>query len=191
MSKELVISLFEPSKRDMKLDYPELADVEEFEELNARELKFCWYVGNRTSPLAKLDKKIRVVQAAETAFEGYRRDKSMIDGLRKGIIPSKLKLAIAKMTTYVPTVRLRAKLNTEYIFEAMQDLVIIDKQTRKNMTGDEKKEYQALLSKVSADLPKLVDRIEGGFGIKIVEKNNRKAEVKISLKDVLSEIDQD
>ena len=36
--------MYEPSNRDMKIDYPELAEIEEFSILSARQLKFVWYL---------------------------------------------------------------------------------------------------------------------------------------------------
>jgi len=187
--KEVIISLFEPTDRDMKLDYPELAEIDEFKELSARDMKFCWFVGNRTSPLATLKPKLRVIESYKIAYKGYGRDKELQAKLREGEIPVKFKEAIARMSKFVPTVRLRAKLDTEYIFEAMQGLIFVSPEERKAMDGDEKKDYQALLSKISKDLPDLVKKIEDGYGTKVVYKDNRKAEVMVNLKDVLDEID--
>jgi hypothetical protein len=187
--KEIIISLFEPTERDMKLDYPELAQIEEFEELTARDLKFVWYVGNRTSPLATLKSGIRVKESYKLVYEGYNREKDLQAQLRKGEIPVKFKDAIARMSKFVPSVRLRAKLDTEYIFEAMQGLIFVSPSERANMEGEDKKDYQALLSKISKDLPDLVSKIENGYGTKIVYKDNRKAEIKVNIKDVLDEID--
>lgn len=186
--KELIISLFEPTDRDMKLDYPELASVEEFKELSARDLKFVWFVGNRTSPLATLKTKLRVKTAYETVYEGYKRDKGLQSQLKEGIIPGKFKDAITRMSQFIPTVRLKAKLETEYIFDAMQNLIFVSAAERTAMAGEDKKDYQALLSKISKDLPDLVSKIENGYGIKVVHKDNRKAEVMINIKDVLSEV---
>lgn len=187
--KEIIISLFEPTERDMKLDYPELAEIEEFQELTARDLKFVWYVGNRTSPLATLKSGIRVKESYKLVYEGYNREKDLQAQLRKGEIPSKFKDAIIRMSKFVPSVRLRAKLDTEYIFEAMQGLIFVSPSERANMEGEDKKDYQALLSKISKDLPDLVSKIENGYGTKIVYKDNRKAEIKVNIKDVLDEID--
>lgn len=187
--KEIIISLFEPTERDMKLDYPELAEIEEFQELTARDLKFVWYVGNRTSPLATLKSGIRVKESYKLVYEGYNREKDLQAQLRKGEIPVKFKDAIARMSKFVPSVRLRAKLDTEYIFEAMQGLIFVSPSERANMEGEDKKDYQALLSKISKDLPDLVSKIENGYGTKIVYKDNRKAEIKVNIKDVLDEID--
>jgi hypothetical protein len=147
--REIIISLFEPTERDMKLDYPELAEIEEFQELTARDLKFVWYVGNRTSPLATLKSGIRVKESYKLVYEGYNREKDLQAQLRKGEIPVKFKDAIARMSKFVPSVRLRAKLDTEYIFEAMQGLIFVSPSERANMEGEDKKDYQALLSKRS------------------------------------------
>jgi hypothetical protein len=129
------------------------------------------------------------LESAKIAFDGYSREKETQKKLRNGEIPGHLKDAVERMSRFSPTVRLRAKLNTEYIFESMQQLIFVSETDKKSMDGEDKKDYQALLSKISKDLPDLVSKIETGFGAKIVRKTDRKAEVKISLKDVLDEID--
>ena len=54
------VTLFEPKSNNMELDYPELKGYKEFEDLSSRELKLCWLVGNRTSPIASYEKKKRL-----------------------------------------------------------------------------------------------------------------------------------
>ena len=43
-------AVFEPTDRDMKIEYPELADMPEFSNMPNADIKFCWYFGCKSSP---------------------------------------------------------------------------------------------------------------------------------------------
>jgi len=133
------IEMFEPTARDMKLDYPELAEVEEFKKLNARELKFCWYMGSRTSPFANMNKKKRLKVASATAWGGYHAQKKQIKELAEGKLTDDIIVGINKMSTFNPSVRLKAKFMQEYIFEKMQTIIIISPEDMDELDADEKK----------------------------------------------------
>lgn len=181
--------MFEPSSRDMKLDYPELADIEEFENLSARELKFVWYVGNRTSPLAGMKAKQRVKAAAATAWGDYHANRESVKELSEGKLPDKIKKAIDKMSSFSPSVRLKAKFMQEYIFDKMQNIIIISPEDMDDMDADERKKYTDLALKVSSELPNLVSRLESGNSVKVKEqKTDGKAEVKRTVSDIISKI---
>lgn len=183
------IEMFEPSPRDMKLDYPELSEVAEFEQLNARELKFCWYVGSRTSPLASIPKKKRLSVSANTAWGGYHADRKEVKELAAGKIPDKIMTAIEKMSSFNPTVRLRAKFMQEYIFDKMQAIILISDTELKEMDADEKKKYADLALKISSDLTHVVDRMEAGYGVKKRERDTKKSVVKRTISDIIDKID--
>lgn len=56
--KEVEIVLFGlESGDDLRIEYPELAQIDEFKNLKAKEVRLCWLLGNRTSPLYKLSDK--------------------------------------------------------------------------------------------------------------------------------------
>ena len=185
------IEMFEPSQRDMRLDYPELSEVNEFEHLNARELKFCWYVGSRTSPLANIPKKKRVQVAANTAWGGYHADRKEVKELASGKIPDNIMKAIKKKSSYNPSVRLRAKFMQEYIFDKMQSIIIISDDELKEMDADEKKKYADLTLKVSSELSSVVNRMESGYGIraKKAESKPKKSVIKRTISDIIDKVD--
>jgi hypothetical protein len=187
---ESSIEMFEPTSRDMKLDYPELSEIEEFKSLNARELKFCWYVGSRTSPFANMDKKKRLSIAASTAWGGYHTSKKSVRELAEGKLSEKIISAITKMSSFNPSVRLRAKFMQEYIFEKMQTIIVISPEEMAELDADDKKKYAELALKVSSELGNVVQRMELGYGVKARSKKSERAkEVKRSLSDIVDKIE--
>ena len=180
--------MFEPSNRDMKLDYPELAEIEEFNILSARQLKFVWYVSNRTSPIAGLDQKKRLKAAASMAWGNYHSKKQEAIDYGNGIVPDEIKAAIKKMSSFIPSVRLKAKFMQEYIFDKMQKIIVVSDKEMDEMDADEKKKYADLALKVSSELNNVVDRMESGYGIKTKKKPNSKNEVKRNISDIIDKI---
>lgn len=168
--REVDITLFEPSKDDFKLEYPELAAIPEFADLTDREMKFTWYVGNRTSPIRNKKGKDRVKIAVEMAYAKASQNKKDIKELAKGKIPDKLSIAIKRMSTFNPSVRLRAKLNVEYIFDQLQDIITISEQDKAMLDPDELKKYSDMIVKTAHEMPKMVEIMEGSFGLKIKRK---------------------
>jgi len=37
--------------KDLRVEYPELDSIPEFKGMNKKEVKLCWMIGNRTSPI--------------------------------------------------------------------------------------------------------------------------------------------
>lgn len=182
--------LFEPTARDLKLDYPELAEVEEFKVLSQRELKFVWYVGNRTSPIAGKGKKERLKAASVMAWGDYHAKKQKVQDIAKGKLEPKMVAAIEKMSSYNPSVRLKAKFMQEYIFDKMQNIIIVSSEELEEMDADERKKYTDLALKVSSDLTSLVDRMERGYGVKVKETSDakKKNEILTTVSNVIDKI---
>jgi hypothetical protein len=180
--------MFEPSGRDMKMDYPELAETDEFKELSQRQLKFVWYVANRTSPLASLSGKKRLKAAASTAWGSYHAKKQEAIDYAEGKFPDEIKAAIEKMASFIPSVRLKAKFMQEYIFDKMQSIIIVSDNDMEEMDADEKKKYADLALKVSSELGNVVDRLESGYGVKVKETKKKGNEVKRTVSDVIDKI---
>jgi len=172
------ISLFEVSSEAMFEKYPELKDIDEFKDLTDKEIKFCWYVANPTSPLAGkgLTKPERYSRAAAIVY-GKRiiQAREGIRNMMKGKFERKMIAAIERMSSFEIGIRLKALLLTEYIFEKLNKLVEVDRLKMKSMDFSEKKQYSDLAIKVSEAIPNLVSRIESGYGIKIkeIEKENK------------------
>ena len=94
------------------------------------------------------------------------------------------------MSTFNPSVRLKAKFMQEYIFEKMQTIIIISPEDMDELDADEKKKYAELALKVSGEIDNVVDRMEKGYGVKKKDGGTRKAkEVKRSLSDIVDKIE--
>ena len=77
--KEVDVVLFGLERDgDLRIEYPELAEIEEFKALKVKEVRLCWFLGNRTSPIYKLDKAKRLLKALELVYgKGYESRKDL------------------------------------------------------------------------------------------------------------------
>lgn len=169
---------------DLRLEYPELAEIDEFKSLKAKEVRLAWYIGNRTSPIYKLSKKEKLVKSLELTYgKDYHVRKDLGDIVR-GQLPDYLITAIRKMETFNPEYRLRAKLMTQYMFEVLNEMIVLDSQTLASMDIDEKKKYTDLVVKVNDELPSMIKNLESAYGAKVVERKAKK-QVLVKINDVL------
>ena len=122
--------LFEPSKRDMLLDYPELKDYEIFTKITKRDMIFVWYLSNRTSPIIKEPKKKRIKLACEYAYpKKTLENNDRIRGIYENAdFPEEIVEAIDVMASFNPSFRMRAKLLNEHNFERLQSLTYISRE---------------------------------------------------------------
>jgi len=180
------LTLFEPKVSDMRMDYPELAEYSEFKPLTARELKLCWYVGNRTSPIAKYKKATRYTRGIEMSFGKVAKKREDVKKMLEGDLPDHILLGIQRMATFNPSVRLRAKFSTEYIFDRLNEIIEVSQRDMEAMDFDERKKYSELIIKISSEMPDMVKRMEGGYGVKVTAKGRtrRKTEVTASISDL-------
>jgi len=169
---------------DIKLEFPELLDTKEFEGLKAKEIRLCWLLGNRTSPIYKLSKSDRVVRALQLVY-GQNYDKNVsASAIMNGDIPDNIRAGINKMESYNPEIRLRAKLMSHYMFDSLNGMITLSATDMAAMDIDEKKKYIDLIVKVHSELPSMVDRLESSYGVKTVIKAT-KNQIMVSLNDVL------
>ena len=173
---------------DMKREYKELADIEEFKDLNTKEVKFCWLVGNRTSPIFKIERDFRIQKALKIVWGDKFKLNPKIKELSKvktsDELPDDILKGIMKMNTFNPGLRLRAKLINEYIFDTLNELIMLDEGTKSTMDVDEKKKYTDLVIKVGSELQGMVDRLENSYGIEVIDRKT-KEEVQVSIEDVM------
>lgn len=181
------VKLFEPKSNNMELDYPELKGYKEFEDLSSRELKLCWLVGNRTSPIASYEKKKRLRAALEQCYNSASRNRKEYLEMHEGKIPQKLKEGITKMSTFNPSYRLRAKMLDEYMFDQLQTIVVKTEEEKKTMDIDEQKKYASLMMDVSAKMPEMINRMESGYGVTV--KKEKEVTVKSSIERVRDRLD--
>lgn len=189
--KEVEVLLFNvENKGDLKREYPELADVEEFKDLNPSEVRFCWLVGNRTSPVFKMErgerirKAMTIVWGANYKTSPKQKVRDIASAKSEEEIPEDILKGILKMNTFNPGYRLKAKLMAEYIFETLNELIVVDQVTMHSMDVDEKKKYADFVIKVSSELQGMIDRLENSYGVKTVDRKT-KSKVLVSINDVM------
>ena len=164
-------SLFEDNGKDRRIEYPELAKVKEFEVLTSKEVRLCWLIGNRTSPIFNLkDKVTKVRRAMDVVYNESQIQSNEV--LRKMYeykggdkdIPFKILAGINKMVNYNPENRLRAKLTNQFIFDQMVSMVgSVDLSSITDI--DEKKKYVDLCLNVNKAMPEMIRTLEDGFGV--------------------------
>lgn len=166
------VDLFRVTEKEMRVEYPELAKIEEFRGLKTKELKFVWYYANRTSPLYLPTKGERGRILACIKY-GFNVDvtREITDELSKylsGNFPEKIKNAIERMERFNPSARLRAKMAVEKIFDNLEASLILDEETKEEMSKDleMKKKYIELSVKVAENISSVVEQMEQGFGVK-------------------------
>tara|TARA_R110000772_G_scaffold90544_3_gene186710 strand:+ start:65 stop:646 length:582 start_codon:yes stop_codon:yes gene_type:complete len=189
--KEVEITLFGVNhKGDLKRDYPELAAVEEFKDLSPHEVRFCWLVGNRTSPIFGLDRSTRIPQASTIVWgqnakqSPKQRIRDIATASSESDFPEDILKGIYKMNTYNPGYRLKAKLMAEYIFENLNRLIVVDSATMMAMDTDEKKKYADFVIKVSSELQGMVERLENSYGVKTINRKT-KSDILVNINDVM------
>lgn len=178
--------LFDPEgirPEDYKGSYPELSKIAEFSRLNTRQILFVWWYSNPTSPLVLTvtDNRMRVEQALEKS--GYNPGSA-----RKGYLdlkfPENISFAIERMLKFDVPNRVKAYNMINKIFVQFESIV-----DNKDQFADEKQEvdedgtvtitkefdakkYVDTAAKVAESLPKLINMIEEGFGIKETSKDD-------------------
>lgn len=182
------MTIFEPTGRDMKDEYPELAEIEEFADLKNKEIRFCWYIANRTSPLVKLNKKDRIAKALTFCY-GDAIDRPDLQKIKDGKLPDRLLAGMKRMASFNPSVRIRAKYYIEYGFDKLSELIAITEKTMVSMDSDERKKYADLIFKMATELPEMVKLQERGFGVKLKDPKKKKTVVSASISEVTGDLE--
>jgi hypothetical protein len=183
--KEVEIILFGLERDgDLRIEYPELAEMEEFKDLKVKEVRLCWFLGNRTSPIYKLDKAKRLEKALELVYGKSYKSRVDLKNIVEGEMPESIVKGIRRMELFNPEYRLRAKLMSQYMFDILNDMIIIDSTTLATMDVDEKKKYTDLVVKIHSELPDMVKTLESSYGVKSVDRK-KKREVLVKINDIL------
>lgn len=171
-------TVFEPTGRNMKIDYPELGKEPEFKDLTNAEMVFVWWAGNRTSPVFNigngLSERQRVYVAYKKAFGKAKND--TLQQYLSGIFPAKIALALKKMNTYVPHLRLQAKLMAEKTWEDYRRIISTD--ISSFVDAEQKAKHISMVQKVRADMPNILRDIELGYGVSIKEVSDEVSNLK-------------
>jgi hypothetical protein len=158
--------MFQPGDKnvDLRLEYPELFQIEQFRDLSSRELLYVWHFANRSSPLYKeKDKRIKVKKCLGASF-GASITKSETEKYIAGNYPEKVRVAIERMERFSPTYRIRAKQGIKKIFDNLEALINVDTEEIKDMDFAKRKDYVAVAIKVAESLPAIIKQLEEGFG---------------------------
>jgi len=172
------------SDKDLRIEYPELSVIDEFKGMDKKEVKFCWYVGNRTSPIFNMTPLSSKLKRALTLTYGVSWEKkpALIE-ISNGDIPDNIQLGIQRMTEFNPEYRLRAKLLSQYMFDTLNEVVVVERPIAE-MDIEERKKYTDLLVKVHDSLPKMVQTLESSFGVKVVSRKTKTA-VMVNINDLI------
>ena len=171
------IRLFDPTgikPVDYKSKYPELKRTPEFESLRGTELIFVWYFANATSPIVDItDDNKRVKEALH--LSALTPEPVEYENILQLNFTERMEAAIEKMGFYQPGARYYGFKSIKAIFDQYQEIAQMGTAAFKKSTGsgEEKTEevdynaYTNTTTKISAELPKLIARMEEGFGLTI------------------------
>lgn len=186
------IVLFEPSKRDMLIDYPELAGYDAFTKISKADMKFVWYISNRTSPIIKEPKLKRIKMACELCYDKKRIDTN--ERIKKiyeeQVLPSDMIDAIDTMSSFSPSFRMEAKLLNEHNFNMIKSLSYISESERQDMDLKDKKDFADLIIKTTTALGGMISNMETGYGIKVKKESAQKFELKAHVSDIIDRVEK-
>lgn len=165
--------LFAPKSisSDLCIDYPELKDYKEFNRLNPKQVKFAYFIGNRTSPHIKLDPQKRYRVALRDSGLDEDLTESQLDNYKSGIFDDIITEAIEKMASFRVSERLRIVFINESIFNSGIEL-ILTLQAELESTGDNKKrgEIMDVIFKTREAVSNLILPLETRWGV--IEEEN-------------------
>lgn len=188
------LKLFEPKGIDLKLDYPELAEIPEFMDLESpSDLLFVWWYANRTSPIIKLERSARWLEAAKKAYGVRGVERTEVKGMLEGKIPEKIKAAIEVMYKFNPHIRLRAKFADQAAYDEIIEMINLSEQDKAIIMSDAdlmKKRTDFLFS-ANQKLPEMVARIERGYSVSLKNKKGEELTYKEvpTLADIINELE--
>lgn len=175
--------IFKPTNRDMRVEYPELTDIVEFNPLNNKDLRFVWFYACKSSELSTIRQDgIRLEASVKIAYGKEWMSNSNAVSLMNGDVPDDFVIAISKMRSFIPAIRTKANKMALSMFETLEKITVIDDFTYEAMDFDDKKAYVGLAKTVSDILPNLISQIEIGFSV-IKKQNDNNKEDKENLMD--------
>lgn len=167
-------TVFEPSDKDMRAEYPELSEYIEFNTIRNLELRFVWYYGCKSSPIIGLSERDRLVQSLKLSKLESSLDEKQRLNYHNSRFPDTVIAAINKMRTFQPTIRSRAKHIMSTMLDNVEKMVFVSEEQLKEMDVAEKTKYAALVNNVTNFLPDVVKRVEDGFAVKEIMREDSK-----------------
>lgn len=162
-------NLFAPtSNRDLRKQYPELKDVPEFTNLTPKEMRFVYYYCAYYKDGVKNNRE-RIVKAVKKSLAEVLSEKEKVE-YHNGNFPNNVRLAIARWDKFDLSVRLKAKVTVDKIFDNIQNMIdvdmdkdFLDKDGKTDF--NKKKQYVDTSITIAESFPKLIKMQEEGFGI--------------------------
>lgn len=175
------VRLFGPkNEQDLRRQYKELKDSPEFTQLTNKELLFTWWFACPTSPFVMNEYPTRERMDAAIGKSFGKMDAKMHAEYVALNFPERVRVAVEKMRSYRPDLRVRSKLMIEDIFNRFETMI----QTSDNdfhkfdsegsyvgIDWTAKKQYMDTMKMIAGELPGLVNQLEESFGIDIEENN--------------------
>lgn len=159
--------------KDMRAEYPELNTVEAFVNLSNAELVFVWLLANRTSPLCQDKEKNRKVATKKALLWSKLEvllSKQLVSEYEQQKFPNKIITALNKMSSYNPSLRMKAKMMNEKMFSNLSRMVDVSEEEFANMELGAKKQYAELVKTVTNSLDELIVSNEEAYGVKVIKK---------------------
>lgn len=153
--------------KDMKIDYPELVSMEEFDNMNNADIKFCWYFACKSSPFLGqgISDEERLFNSIQEAYgKDYLANKTAVS-LLKNEFSSEILAGINRMKILSPSLRSRANAMMSKILDNMDVMINIPKSNLIAMDSGQKKSFVSLCVDVSNNLPHVINQLEGGFSL--------------------------
>jgi len=156
------------STKQIKRDYKELDDYEEFKPLTSAELLFVWWFACRCSPIIDMPEEKRVLVACEKAFKSKGQAEARRLEYGSLAFPDTLKAAIKIMDRFDPGGRIQRMVDDLHLLKQMQIII------RKDISGatpDEIVDWMKAMVPARKLYDDILQRIERG-GLGVEEKQN-------------------
>lgn len=163
-----VKDIFSPvDNKDMKIEYPELSTMQEFDNMSNADIKFCWYFSCKSSPYVGkgVSDDVRLFNSVSEAYgKDYLSNKTAVL-LLKGQFTPEILAGINKMKILSPSLRSRANAMMSKILDNMDVTINIPTTDLMAMDSGQKKAFISLCVDVANNLPGVINQLEGGFSI--------------------------
>jgi len=169
--------VFVPGKRDMKVEYPELSEIEAFSTMNDKDIRLCWYYACKSSEFNNIDdNNLRMQKSLEKAYGKNWFSNPTAKKLAMWDIPDYIKMGMEAMANFSPQHRSEANALMSMMFKNLQLVVDVDSEMFEMWTPSERKAYVQLVSETAATLPNIVSQLERGFAVRINESTGDQKE---------------
>ena len=169
-------SMFHPTSRmDLLLDWPELRQVPAFMALKGRpkDMLFVYFFASKTSYARQLvDRRKRIQFAIDAAYEG-KLDKKTKEAWLNEKWPDDIRAAIADMSLFEPTVRIKNKVYAERLLRNVEFIARTDFSEPGQAPIDWQEKQQALkaIREAAEMIPVIQKLAEGDFGIVVNDED--------------------